>query len=67
MDEWDQYLRRLTLERQRGMPRWHLTPAPERIPRASDDSPNVVAQRRKGIEALEDEEKSQRRHLRRIA
>lgn len=66
-DEWQAFIRRLTLERHTGMPRWNLTPAPERTPRAFDDSPTVVAQRRKELEALEDAEKAQRRNLRRVA
>lgn len=67
MDDWEILLRRLTLERQTGMPRWNLTRAPEREPRAMTDSAEVVAERRRVLEEIEEDEKAKRRHLRRVA
>lgn len=65
--EWEMFLRRLTLERHTGMPRWNLTPAPERTPQWMSDAPELVQTRRQELEALEDSEKAARRHLRRVA
>lgn len=65
--EWEIFLRRLTMERQSGMPRWNLTPAPERTPQWMSDAPELVEARRQELEAIEDAEKARRRHLRRVA
>ena len=67
MDEWEMFLRRLTMERHTGMPRWTLTPAPEQTPHWMSDSAELVATRRQELEAIADAEKAHRRHLRRVA
>lgn len=47
-DEWQAFIRRLTLERQTGMPRWKLTPAPEHDPnrKAPEEKPKYKQLRR---------------------
>lgn len=46
--EWQAFIRRLTLERQTGMPRWNLTPAPEHDPnrKAPEEKPKYKQLRR---------------------
>jgi hypothetical protein len=66
-DEWEMFLRRLTLERHTGMPRWNLTPAPERTQHWMSDAEDLVATRRQELEAIANAEKAERRHLRRVA
>lgn len=65
--EWEMFLRRLTLERHTGMPRWNLTRAPEHTPQWMVDTPELIAARRKALEALEDAERATKQHLRRVA
>lgn len=66
-DEWCVFLCRLTLERHTGMPRWNLTPAPERTPQWMNDAPELVAARRQELEAIAEAEQASRRHLRSVA